>query len=314
VMQLLIHHLAGAAVHLAKDFAFPQQIVRSLQKTAVTGFSGVPFHFNSLIENSSFLEADLPALRWLTVTGGRLDATRIQTIRKAKPEVDFLVAYGQTECAPRATALSPARIDQKPNSVGSAIRGVRVLILDDDGKPRPQGEIGDVVVEGPNVMAGYWRQPEATREVVDSEGRLHTGDLGYLDEDGDLFLAGRKSQMIKSAGERIVPKEIETVLASAEDVLEAVVVGVPDKILGERVEAHIKLAKEASDQAESALIDRYRRCCLKSMPLSRAPKRFHLWHEFPRRDNGKVDAQRLIKFEGGEPFLDDRHEHRKTAR
>jgi len=305
VMQLLIHHLAGSGVHLAKDFAFPQQIVHALQKTAVTGFSGVPFHFNSLIENSNFLDADLPALRWLTVTGGRLDAARIQTIRKAKPEVDFLVAYGQTECAPRATALSPLRIDKKPNSVGSAIRGVRVLILDDDGEERPQDEIGEVVVEGPNVMDGYWRQPEATKDVVDRLGRLHTGDLGYLDEEGDLFLVGRKSQMIKSAGERIVPKEIETVLAGAEDVLEAVVVGVPDMILGERVEAHVKLAEEASGQPEKSLIDRFRRRCLESMPLSRAPKRFHLWHEFPRRDNGKVDALRLTRGEGGKPFCED---------
>ncbi|MGI9491808.1 MAG: class I adenylate-forming enzyme family protein [Geminicoccaceae bacterium] len=305
VMQLLIHHLAGAAVHLTKDFVFPQQILRTLQSTAVTGFSGVPFHFNSLIEKSSFLEADLPALRWLTVTGGRLDAARIQTIRKAKPEIDFLIAYGQTECAPRATALSPGKIDRKPNSVGSPVRGVRVLILDDDGLEQPNGEIGEVVVEGPNVMTGYWRQPEASREVVDAEGRLHTADLGYFDQEGDLFLVGRKSQMIKSAGERIVPKEIETVITSAEDVLDAVVVGVPDAILGERVEAHVKLAKENAGRSAKALIERFRRRCLENMPLSRAPKRFHLWHEFPRRDNGKVDALRLKNGEGGEPFREN---------
>ncbi|MDH3658725.1 MAG: acyl--CoA ligase [Alphaproteobacteria bacterium] len=305
VMQLLIHHLAGAAVHLARDFAFPQQIVRALEATGVTGFSGVPFHFNSLIENSNFLQADLPALRWLTVTGGRLDGERIQTIRKARPEVDFLVAYGQTECAPRATALSPKRIDSKPNSVGSAIRGVRVLILDEHGHERPEGEIGEVVVEGPNVMAGYWRQPEATKEVIDQQGRLHTGDVGYLDTDGDLFLVGRKSQMIKSAGERIFPQEIEKVLTSAKDVLEAVVVGVPDPMLGERVEAHVRLDPMAEGRSKKALIDQLRRRCLGQMPLARAPKRFHLWLEFPARDNGKVDALRLAKGEGGKPFRDD---------
>lgn len=305
VMQLLIHHLAGAAVHLARDFAFPQQIVRALETTGVTGFSGVPFHFNSLIENSNFLEADLPALRWLTVTGGRLDGARIQTIRKARPKVDFLVAYGQTECAPRATALSPQRIDRKPSSVGSPIRGVRVLILDEGGVERPQGEIGEVVVEGPNVMAGYWRQPEATAEVIDDQGRLHTGDVGYFDEEGDLFLVGRKSQMIKSAGERIFPQEIEKVLAGAENVLEAVVVGVPDPMLGERIEAHVRLDPTASSGSKKALVDQFRRRCLGQMPLARAPKRFHLWLEFPCRDNGKVDALRLAKGEGGKPFRDD---------
>ena len=302
VMQLLIHHLAGAGIHLARDFAFPQQIVRALEATGVTGFSGVPFHFNSLIENSNFLSADLPALRWLTVTGGRLDPARIQTIRQARPDVDFLVAYGQTECAPRATALSPDRIDRKPHSVGSPIRGVKVLILDENGEDVPQGRIGDVVVEGPNIMAGYWRQPEATRQVVDEQGRLHTGDVGYFDEEGDLFLAGRKSQMIKSAGERIFPQEIESVLAAADDVLEAVIVGMPDTILGERVEAHIRIAPDALDQPEKALIDRFRRCCLEQMPLARAPKRFHLWQAFPSRDNGKVDALKLARLEGGKRF------------
>lgn len=305
VMQLLIHHLAGAAVHLAKNFAFPQQIVQTLQKTEVTGFSGVPFHFNSLIENSTFLTADLPHLRWLTVTGGRLETARILTLREAMPEVDFLIAYGQTECAPRATALSPKRVDRKPTSVGSAIRGVRVLILDDDGQELPQGERGEVVVEGPNVMTGYWAQPEATAEVIDARGRLHTGDIGYLDEEGDLFLVGRKSQMIKSAGERIVPREIETVLAGENGVLEAVVVGMPDAILGERVEAHIRLAPDVLELGEKALIERFRRRCLERMPISRAPKRYHLWLDFPTRDNGKVDALRLVKGEGGRRF-DDR--------
>lgn len=302
VMQLLIHHLAGAAVHLARDFAFPQQIVKALQTTEVTGFSGVPFHFNSLIENSTFLTADLPHLRWLTVTGGRLETARILTLREARPEVDFLIAYGQTECAPRATALSPDRIDRKPTSVGSAITGVRVLILDDDGRELPQGERGEVVVEGPNVMAGYWAQPEATAEVIDVDGRLHTGDIGYLDDEGDLFLVGRKSQMIKSAGERIVPREIETVLAGADGVLEAVVIGMPDAILGERVEAHIRLAPDVLELGEKALVDRFRRRCLQQMPLSRAPRRYHLWLDFPTRDNGKVDALMLAKGEGGRRF------------
>jgi acyl-CoA synthetase (AMP-forming)/AMP-acid ligase II len=307
IMQLLIHHLAGAGIHLARDFAFPQQIVKTLERTAVTGFSGVPFHFNSLIEKSTFLKAALPALRWLTVTGGRLDPARIQTIRAAKPEVDFLVAYGQTECAPRATALAAERIDRKPNSAGAAIRGVRVLILDPEGAKVAQGGIGEVVVAGPNVMRGYWRQPEATAQVLDHEHRLHTGDLGYVDEDGDLFLVGRMSQMIKSAGERIFPQEIEAVLARLPGVREAVVVGIPDPVLGERVEANVRLEPEAAaravDQAAAkALIETLRRACLERMPLARAPRRFHLWREFPRRDNGKVDELRLAEGVGGEPL------------
>ena len=313
IMQLLIHHLAGAGIHLARDFMFPQQVVKKLQQTGVTGFSGVPFHFNSLIENSDFLKADLPALRWLTVTGGRLDPGHIETIRRARPKTAFQVAYGQTECAPRATALSPSKIDRKMNSVGSPIKGVNVFVLDEDGEVLPQGETGEIVVAGNNIMPGYWRQPGATATVIDAQGRLHTGDVGYFDKEGDLFLVGRKSQMIKSAGERIFPHEIEKVLTGTDGVLEAVVVGVPDRVLGERVEAHVRLDPEIDERSPKALSKELRRLCLEQMPIARAPRSFHFWQEFPCQDNGKVDVLRLARHEGGQPFVGQEHDEAVKA-
>ncbi len=306
IMQLLVHHLAGASVHLAPSFMFPQVIVKKLKTLTITSFSGVPFHFNTLIENSTFLKEELPDLRWLTSTGGKLDEAQIQKIRAAKPDVNFLIAYGQTECAPRATALAPDRIDRKPTSVGTPIKGVTVLILDEEGNALPQGAVGEVVIAGDNIMMGYWRQPEATAKVLDGEGRLHTGDLGRFDEEGDLFLVGRRSDMIKSAGERIFPGEIETVLRGSGRVLEAAVIGVPHPVTGEQVEAHLRIDPKAPDfPGLKAMEEELRKLCLAHMPIARAPKRFHFWAEFPRRDNGKVDRLKLAKGDGGEPVKDE---------
>src|SRR5260370_1664073 len=116
---------------------------------------------------------------------------RIASIRKAKPALELHVAYGETECAPRATALDPRRIDQKPDSVGSPIPGVKVLIVDEMGNEVPAGQCGEVIVCGDNVMVGYWRQPEATARVIDPLCPLPTSDLGCVGQGGGLFLPGR---------------------------------------------------------------------------------------------------------------------------
>jgi amino acid adenylation domain-containing protein len=300
LMQLFVHTLSGATIHFAKDFLFPNVVLDQLVRTRVTGFSGVPYHFAALIDRSTFLQTSLPHLKWITVTGGKMPPERVKQIREAQPELAIHIAYGQTECAPRATALDPRRIDRKPESVGSPIPGVTVLILDDEGREVPRGEVGEVVVAGDNVMAGYWRQPEATARVIDADGRLHTGDLGRFDQEGDLFLAGRRDAMIKSAGERVFAEEIETVLLQCEGVVDAVVVGVPDELAGQRIEAHVRVGPPlpAGDEATQHLADRIRQQCLSKLPFARAPKAYHIWAEFPRKPNGKVDRQRMLQGPG----------------
>lgn len=297
LMQLLVHTLAVATVYCERSFVFPRKVVDTLRSTGATGFSGVPFHFNSLITRGGFLDASLPDLKWLTVTGGKLPADTIHEILEHHPDVSFHVAYGQTECSPRATALRPERVRGKAESVGSPIPGVEVLLLDDAGNEVEPGEVGEVVIAGDNVMLGYWQDEAATAEVLDSEGRLHTGDLGRFDADGDLFLVGRKSAMIKSAGERIIPEEIERVLESSPRVKEAVVVGVPDPLYGQRVVAHVLLADAAgSDNDET--IAALRAHCLERIPLPRAPREYRIWADFPRRANGKPDRPAIAEVPG----------------
>ncbi|MHC5209591.1 MAG: class I adenylate-forming enzyme family protein [Planctomycetota bacterium] len=299
LMQLIVHALAGATVDFAGDFVFPGEVVRMLAERRCVETSGTPWHVSMLINRGGLLEADLPSWKRLGIVGGKMPAEQLARIVEARPEVEVLIAYGQTECAPRATALLPARIARKPDSVGSPIPGVRVHVLDERGEPRPVGEIGEVLVEGPNVMVGYWGRPEETARVVDEAGRLRTGDLGWVDEEGDLHLVGRVDDMIKSAGERIFPGEIERVLRACSDLADAAVVGVPDELLGQRIEAHVVLGPggTAGDDRD-ALATQLRRHCLGELPLQRIPKAFHVWPEFPRLASGKVDRVALTRSDG----------------
>ena len=311
LMQLLVHVTAGASVHFAGDFLFPRDLVALLAEQRIVAVSGTPWHVDLLVERGELLAAELPALRRLGVVGGRLAPERIAQIVRERPALEIHVAYGQTECAPRATALDPARIARKPGSVGRPIPGVQVHVLDEHGRPVPRGRTGEVVVEGPNVMVGYWRKPQDTERALDRGGRLRTGDLGWFDEEGDLHLAGRVDDLIKSAGERISPQEIERALRAVPGIKDCVVVGAPDPSLGQRIEAHVVLEREAEAAAgagggdgrdganeAAAVLSRIRSHCARELPLQRMPRAVHLWPALPRLANGKIDKPRLAALGG----------------
>ena len=295
LQQLLIHLFSGAAVYFAADFVFSNRITRQLQDWRISGVSGAPYHINALIERGKLLHTALPSLRWLGVTGGALAPARIEQLRHCMPAVRICITYGQTESAPRITALQPHKVDAKPTSVGAAPAGIDVAVVDSAGRPLPVGEVGEVVVAGDNVMLGYWRDPQASRRVIDAEGRLWTGDLGRFDADGDLFLLGRRQAMIKTAGERIFPEEIERVLSGHHLVREAAVVGVADPLYGQRIEAHIVSAEaQHSDSDRRQQLQQIRDHCLQFLPLVRAPRHYHFRSSLPLTASGKVDRQALL--------------------
>ncbi len=289
LMILVTMHLRGAGIHFMNSFMFPKLVTKKLIDTGVTGFSGVPFHITALIERGGFLEADLPNLRWIGVTGGTCATERLAQIRAGQPNIEVHISYGQTEASPRITALHPDKIDTKADSVGNVAEGLLVEFLDDAGNPVPQGEAGELVVAGPTIMHGYWNDPENTARAVDEQGRLHTGDLAYIDEEGDVFIRGRIQAMIKSAGERIFPEELEAVLNLSPNVVDAAVVGIPDPLYGQRVEAHLILSDENPETLENV-----RKHCLDHVAFARAPKQYHCWSVFPLKANGKTDKQQLI--------------------
>ncbi|MEE9335389.1 MAG: class I adenylate-forming enzyme family protein [Granulosicoccaceae bacterium] len=289
LMILVTMHLRGAGIHFMNSFMFPKLVTKKLIDTGVSGFSGVPFHITALIERGGFLDAALPNLRWVGVTGGTCATERLAQIRKRLPDIEIHISYGQTEASPRITALHPDKIDTKADSVGNVAEGLHVEFLDEAGNPVPQGEAGELVVAGPTIMHGYWNDPENTARAVDEQRRLHTGDIAYIDEEGDVFIRGRIQAMIKSAGERIFPEELEAVLSLSPDVVDVAVVGIPDPLYGQRVEAHVILSDENPDTLESV-----RKHCLDHVAFARSPKHYHRWSVFPLKANGKTDKQQLI--------------------
>jgi len=244
LMMMVSLQVRGASLEFMPNFIFPTAVTQRLADKEITGFSGVPFHFSALMDRGNFLNSDLPHLRWVCVTGGTFTPERIQQVNKHKPELEIHIAYGQTECSPRITMLDPTRVTSKPTSVGSVAPGLTIQFLDDEGNDVPDGQTGELVVAGANVMHGYWNDPENTAKVIDEQGRLHTGDLAYRDEDGDVFIRGRVQAMIKSAGERIFPEELEAILIKHPAVENVAVVGQTDALYGQIVEAHVVLQSE----------------------------------------------------------------------
>ena len=243
------------------------------------------------MSRGGLLDEPLPDLRWVTSTGGTLDTQTIRKFVAALPHVSFHIAYGQTECSPRATALAPRKISQKPDSVGSPIPGVTVQILGEDGVELAAGNSGEIVISGPGVMRGYWGDPEGTSAVIDASGRLHTGDLGHFDDDGDLYLDGRISELIKTAGERISTAEIEAILMRNDAVLEAVVQSAPDQIYGEIVVANVRIDVDQCSSDFDTLVHELHTECVTKISFARSPRLYAIWGEFPRLRNGKVDRR-----------------------
>lgn len=287
-MQQLMHAMTGGTVVYSAGFTFPAKVHAELVQSRVRGFSGVPYHFNQLLERSKLATQPPPDLEYVLITGGALAPAVLERLRDAMPKVGIHLAYGQTEAAPRITWIGPEELFTKVGSVGRALPSVTLEILGSDEQPVGPNVVGEVAAGGPNIMKGYVSGDERELGKIDAKGRLRTGDLGRLDEDGHLFLVGRSSEMIKSAGERIFPQEIEDVLHRLPGVAEVAVIGLPDEMLGERVVAYI-IPTEGAELERGQL----KQHCLAAMPFVRVPKEFVLVRELPQTASGKVSRSKL---------------------
>jgi long-chain acyl-CoA synthetase len=288
--QLLTHTLIGGTLFFSAGFQFPRTVLDELVRTGATGISGVPYHFVTLLAQTRLKETPLPRLRNITVTGGGLSPAALRELQDAVPHARLHLNYGQTESSPRLTYLGPEEVFLRPGSCGRALPGVGLEILDPAGRPVPTGELGEVVASGPGIMKGYVSGDERSSGRIDAHGRLHTGDLGRLDQDGYLTLTGRSSEMIKCAGERIFPREVEEVVDAAPGVVESAVLGLPDPVLGEKVVACLVIAEGAEVTLSSV-----RTHCLRSLPLVRTPREVRIVKALPKTSSGKIARAALAK-------------------
>ena len=200
--------------------------------------------------------------------------------------VPVIEGYGQTECTVCCTS-NPVHGKRKPGTVGLPLPSVEVAVVDDQDRPLPAGQAGQVVVRGPNVMRGYLRRPEESAEVL-RNGWLHTGDVGRFDQDGYLTLVDRIKDVIIRGGENIYPKEIEDVLYTDPAVLEAAVVGQPDPVLGEQPVAFVVL-RHGHDARPADLIEH----CRASLARYKVPREVYIEKAVPKNAIGKVDKRAL---------------------
>jgi long-chain acyl-CoA synthetase len=287
---LLTHAACGGHVVIDNRFMYPELVLDTLEQSKATGFSGVPSTFMMALSKSSIAKRKLADLRYITQAGGAMAPEVTRRLWEACPNQEIWIMYGQTEAAPRVTYLPPKRLREKLGSIGIAVPGVTVKITDENGVDLPQGETGEIAVGGPNVMLGYWNQPDATAEVL-RDGWLITGDLAYMDPDGFIFVVGRKREIIKAAGHRVSAKEIEERILAHEAVAETAVFGVPDPILGEAIQAVVVLRPGC--QADDKQIQGW---CQKGLAQFKVPRAVTFADSLPKYQSGKVN--KLLVKEG----------------
>jgi len=277
------HVAAGGSLVLHGSTVFPNAILDAIDRSQATGFAGVPSTYAILLHRSDLAARRFPSLRYVTQAGGPMPPAHVRRLVEALPGTRVIVMYGATEASARLTWLPPERLGDKLGSIGIPIPDVELRVLRDDGSEAGPDEVGELVARGPNIMAGYWGDPEGTAEVLDGEG-FHTGDLGRRDADGFFWVVGRKREMIKSGAHRISPREVEDVLLLDPAVEEAAVVGRPDEVLGEVVIAHVT-ARPGQVPSPEAL----KLLCQERLVAAKVPAEIHVRDAMPRNAAGKVD-------------------------
>ena len=294
--QLLCAAGTGACLVVERS-PVPARIVRTLNEKQVSVLAAVPPLWFQLLDADSF-HTPVGSLRVMTNSGGRLPKDAVLALRKAQPDAGLVLMYGLTE-AFRSTYLPADQVDSKPTSIGRAIPGAEILVLDEDMAPCAAGETGQLVHRGPTVALGYWDDPETTARVYgpnplrppgtpDTERVVFSGDLVYRDDDGDLFFVGRNDALIKTLGYRVSPDEVAEVLYASGQVVEAVVTSEPDDALGARIVAYVVLRGDGELEQVEAF-------AAQELPRYMRPARIEPRAELPRTASGKHDAKAALR-------------------
>jgi len=272
---------AGATtiIHRAFDAG---DVVDEIERSRVTTVWLAPAMVNAILGLPGIERRDLSSVRLLIDGGEKMPVPLIERLRKTFPSAWFADAYGLTETVSGDTFLDKANTLEKLGSVGRPCLYLEVDIWDEQGASLPAGARGEVVLRGPKVFKGYWRDPDATRAAF-AGGWFHTGDVGIRDDDGYLYIVDRLKDMIVSGGENIASSEVERVLYEYGAVLEAAVVGRPDDRWGEVPVAHVVLRPDVTATADQ-LIEH----CRRHLARFKVPKEVLFLDALPRNPSGKV--------------------------
>jgi long-chain acyl-CoA synthetase len=271
--------VTGACLSLIPRFE-PAKALEIFQRDAVTIFLGVPTMYGALLHAPDRDDYDTSSLR-VCVSGG--SAMPVELLKGFEDAFgcDILEGYGLSETSPTAS-FNQLGQERKPGSIGTPVPGVEMKLLDEDGNEVADGEVGEIVIKGPNVMKGYWNKPDATEEAI-VDGWFASGDLAKRDEDGYYFIVDRKKELIVRGGYNVYPREIEEVLYEHPAVREAAVIGIPDDHMGEEVGAAIAL-KDGEDASEDDI-----KAIVKDQVAGyKYPRKVWFVDELPKGPTGKI--------------------------
>jgi long-chain acyl-CoA synthetase len=270
---------AGAVLSMIPRFDAGRAL-EMIQRDGVTIFQGVPTMYTGMLHHPDRDDYDVSSLR-LCISGGSAMPVEVMKGVEEAFGVKVLEGYGLSETSPVASFNHPDR-ERKPGTIGTPVEGVEMKLVDDDGADVAQGEVGEIVIRGANVMKGYWNQPEATAEAI-KDGWLHTGDVGRADEDGYFSIVDRKKELIIRGGYNVYPREIEEVLYEHPAVQEAAVVGVPDEKMGEEVGAAVVL--KPGRECDAAALRDYVKT---EVAAYKYPRRIWFVDALPKGATGKI--------------------------
>lgn len=270
----------GSCLVLMRNFE-AGAVLDAFADHGVTHMFGAPAMFLFMSQHEKFADTDFSQVETF-VCGAAPPPESLLTLYDERG-VNFCQGYGLTETAPFSSFLTPEWALSKLGSAGQPPMYTELKIVDTDNKTIATGEKGEICISGPNIMKGYWNRPEATAEAIDPEGWFHSGDIGYLDEDGFLFICDRLKDMVITGGENVYPAEVESALFKHDAIAEVAVIGLPDEKWGEAVTAIAALHKE-----RTLTLEELREFAGPLLAKYKLPLRLHLVEALPRNPAGKV--------------------------
>jgi acyl-CoA synthetase (AMP-forming)/AMP-acid ligase II len=318
LLTVPLYHVAGiqamlAAIYGGRTLVMMRQFevkewLEAIQQEKATRAMLVPTMLKRVIDDPDFNRYNLSSLKVITYGAAPMPFEVINKAIKMMPWVKFINAFGQTETASTITALGPEdhviegteeqkekKLKRLSSSIGKSLPDVEVKIVDEEGKALPSLEVGEIWARGPRIMTGYWRDEQKTSQVMTGDGWLRTGDMGWMDEEGYIYLAGRGDDMIIRGGENISPEEVENVLHSHPKVEEAAVIGVPDPEWGQEPRAVVVLKR-----GEKATPEEMIEFCRSKLSGFKRPRSVVFLDSLPRNPMGKV-LRKKLREEYGQP-------------
>ncbi|UII56906.1 fatty acid--CoA ligase family protein [Cytobacillus spongiae] len=268
----------GATLIIDPKFS-PKEIFRMAKKYKPSVFAGVPTMYNFLLQYPEGNPEDLQSLRLCISGGASMPVALLKNFEK-KFNVVVSEGYGLSEASP-VTCFNPLDRPRKPGSIGTSIVNVENKVVNELGEEVPVGQVGELIVSGPNVMKGYYKMPEETAATI-RDGWLYTGDLAKMDEDGYFYIVDRKKDLILVGGYNVYPREVEEVLYNHPDVMEVAVLGVPDPNLGEAVRSFVVRKNPALTEEELLAY------CKEHLAKYKIPSSIEFLDELPKNTTGKI--------------------------